>query len=403
MRGTIKKRYAGTWSLILDLGYQVDPTTGKTKRKQKWLTFRGTRKQAEATLTEHVRAANRGEFVAPSKVTLGEWLTQWLKTITPSVAPATVARYTGIVESSLIPKLGGMRLQALKPFDLEGYYATLSASGLAPATVELHHAVLWGALEKAEDNDLVSRNVAAKVKHKPRRHDESESDGEHVAEHVWTAEEAARFLKTAVNAGVQQAAFYSVALDSGARRGELAGLKWEDVDLSAGTMTIRRKLLKGGLEPVFGTTKTRKVRTLTLTAETVARLKTHKQQQAAIKMRNRQHYHDLGLVFAKEYGDLHQNRAASLGLPLQVNTIGEREFGKLIKVAGVRRIKFHGLRHTCATLMIQSGEPVNVVQKHLGHSKVEMTLNIYAHVLKAMEQGAADRRSVWLHGEAANR
>ena len=402
MRGTLKQRYEGSWSLILDLGYQTDPITGKKKRRQKWITFRGTKKQAEAALNEHVRSAQRGEFVEPSKMTLGEWLKEWLKGITPSVAPATLVRYTGIVDNSLIPKLGGIRLQALKPFDLEGYYADLATAKepLSPATIELHHVVLWGALEKAENNDLVTRNVAAKVQHKPRRHDESE--GEHVAENVWTAEEAARFLKAANDAGTQKSAFYSVALDSGARRGELAALKWDDLDISAGTMTIRRKLLKGGREPVFGATKTRKIRTLTLTGETVARLKVHKQQQAELKLRNRLHYHDLGLVFAKEWGDQH-NRRDSLGLPLQVNNMGSREFDRLIKAAGVKRITIHGLRHTCATLMIQSGEPVNVVQKHLGHSKVEMTLNIYAHVLKSMERGAADRRALWLHGTAKGR
>ena len=124
---------------------------------------------------------------------------------------------------------------------------------------------------------------------------------------------------------------------------------------------------------------------LELSAQTVDLLREHRKHQATIKMRNRQHYHDLGLVFAKEWGDLH-NRADSLGLPLQVNTLGEREFGRLIKAAGVRRIKFHGLRHTVATLMLSTGVPAQVVQRRLGHSKVEMTLNIYAHVLPDMQR-----------------
>jgi integrase len=156
-------------------------------------------------------------------------------------------------------------------------------------------------------------------------------------------------------------------------------------------VTIRRKLLKGGPVPVFGATKTKKIRTLQLAPESIACLKAHKQAQATIKMQNRQHYHDHGLVFAKAYAD-----GGRLGEPLQVNNLGSRQFARLMKAAGVPRITLHGLRHTCATLMIASGEPVNVVQQHLGHSKVEMTLNVYSHVLKAMEQGAADRRSAWL-------
>ena len=147
---------------------------------------------------------------------------------------------------------------------------------------------------------------------------------------------------------------------------------------------------------MFGPTKTGTIRTVELSAETVDLLKVHKQHQAAIKMRNRQHYHDLGLLFAKEWGDLH-NRADSLGLPLQVNTIGERQFGPLTKKAGVRRM-FHGLRHTVATLMLSAGVPAHVVQRRLGHAKIEMTLGIYAHALPSMQQHAAAKLATLLHG-----
>jgi integrase len=392
MRGTIKKRYAGSWSLIFDLGYQVDSTTGKAMRKQKWITFRGTRKQAEAALTEHVRAANRGEFVEPSKATLGEWLTEWLKkAITPPLkAQGTFDSYKRIIEKSIVPKLGGTRLQVLKPIDIEAYYADLST--LSASTVQIHHAILHSALKAAVRNGLVTRNVASLVSNKPRK-----GSGQDVLDHVWSAGEAAAFLKTATAAGPQPAAFYTLALDSGARRGELAAMQWSDVDLQAGRLTIRRTLLKGGRTPVFGETKTKTTRTIDLATETVERLKAQKRQQAEIKLRNRRHYHDLGLVFAKEWGDLH-NRADSLGLPLQVNTIGDREFARLIKAAGVRRIKFHGLRHTVATLMLSAGIPAHVVQRRLGHSKIEMTLGIYAHVLPSMQQDAAAKLAALLHG-----
>jgi integrase len=374
------------------LGYQVDPVTGKAKRKQKWITFRGTRKQAEAALTDHVRAANRGEFVEPSKSTLGEWLTEWLKkAVTPPLkSQATFDSYSRIIETRLLPKLGGIRLQALKPIDIEAYYSDLSA--LSPSTVQIHHAILHSALNAAVHNGLITRNVAALVSNKPRK-----TARQDVHDHVWSADEAAMFLKTAKAAGAQPAAFYTLALDTGARRGELAAIQWSDVDLSAGTVTIRRTLLKGGREAVFGPTKTGTIRRLELSAESVDLLKEHKKQQAAIKLRNRQHYHDLGLVFAKECSDLH-SRADSLGLPLQVNTIGEREFGRLIKAAGVRRIKFHGLRHTVATLMLSAGVPAHVVQRRLGHAKIEMTLGIYAHALPSMQQEAAAKLAALLHG-----
>jgi integrase len=193
------------------------------------------------------------------------------------------------------------------------------------------------------------------------------------------------------------AAFYTVALDSGARKSELAALRWTDLDPATGRLTIQRQLLKNGAEPVFGPTKGKKARTIEIAAETVALLRTHKAHQAEIKLRNRTVYRDHGLIFAKEWGDLH-GRAASLGGPLQVNNIGQREFDRILKAAKVRRIKFHGLRHTCATLMLSAGVPPNVVQHRLGHSKIEMTLGIYGHSLPTMQQDAAARLALLLHG-----
>ena len=310
----------------------------------------------------------------------------------PLKAQGTFDSYKRIIEKSIVPKLGGTRLQVLKPIDIEAYYADLSA--LSASTVQIHHAILHSALKAAVRNGLVTRNVAALVTNKPRK-----GSGQDVLDHVWSADEAGTFLKTAKAAGPQPAAFYTLALDTGARRGELAAVRWADVDLKAGKLTIRRTLLKTGREPVFGETKTKTKtsRTIELAGETVTLLATHRKHQAEIKLRNRQHYTDLGLVFAKGWGDLH-NRADSLGLPLQVNTIGDREFARLIKAAGVRRIKFHGLRHTVATLMLAAGVPAHVVQRPLGHSKVEMTLGIYAHALPSMQQDAAAKLAALLHG-----
>jgi len=109
----------------------------------------------------------------------------------------------------------------------------------------------------------------------------------------------------------------------------------------------------------------------------VTRLKAYK-QQSVVKMKNRTRYQDFGLVFAKEHSHVRLGKG-SLGQPLQVNNIGEREFERLVTAAGVRRIRFHGLRHTSATLALAHGEPVRDVAARLGHSKTSMTLDIYGH------------------------
>jgi len=114
-------------------------------------------------------------------------------------------------------------------------------------------------------------------------------------------------------------------------------------------------------------------------------------------MANRSAYHDHGLVFAKEYGDLCQ-RLDKLGHPLQANNLAERSLTPLCKAAEVRRITVHGLRHTSATLLLAAGEPVHIVSERLGHADVSITLNVYAHVLKTHQKAAADRMGELLHG-----
>lgn len=392
MRGSLVQRYKGTWSLILDLGREHDPVTGKTKRRQKWISFRGTRKQAETKLTELVRSADRSEFVEPSKVTLIAWLRDWVdKAIKPPMRRATTfASYTSIIEKHIAPSaLAHMTLQHLRASDLERYYADLK---LSPKTVTVHHSVMHSALKKALRDQFVSRNVAADAMRPKTKQDHGDA-----RTHCWTAAEARQFLDTAKADGAQPAAFYTLALDTGARKGELGGLRWSDVDLDAATITIAQQLTSTGAEPTFGPTKTGTTRTVSLGPETVVLLREHKKVQAEIKMKNRKTYCDFGLVFAKQAGDL-QTPRATLGQPLQMNNIGQREYARLIKASGVRRIKFHGLRHTSATLSLQAGTPVHVVAARLGHSKVEMTLNVYAHALPNQQQAAAERLGALLHG-----
>jgi integrase len=150
MRGSIKKRYEDTWSLILDLGYQVNAVTGARKRKQKWVTFRGTKRDAQTHLTELLRAANRGEFVEKTKVTLGEWLTEWLEKAMkpPARRINTYTTYKRIITDKLVPALGAIALQHVKPSDLKAYY-TSQQEKLSSTTLAQYHTILHSALKAA--------------------------------------------------------------------------------------------------------------------------------------------------------------------------------------------------------------------------------------------------------------
>jgi hypothetical protein len=140
--------------LVFDLGYVVDPESGKRRRKQKVETIRGTKKKAEARLAELIRLAGRGEYVEPANTTVREWLWTWLAIATPQLRPATVVRYTNVIDTIEGSALGALPLQRVTTAELEGHYAAIKASA---STVGLHHTVLGRALRKAKRTGSSSR------------------------------------------------------------------------------------------------------------------------------------------------------------------------------------------------------------------------------------------------------
>ncbi|MCC7178645.1 MAG: site-specific integrase [Acidobacteria bacterium] len=386
MKGSLVRRGKNRWAIVLDLPRVADPVTGLAPRRQKWVTFHGTRTNAEKRLTDLVSARNNDAFVEPSKRTLGDWLREWVELRQGPQRPwsdGTYARYKGIVDDYLVPSaLGALPLQAVKAHHVEQYHADHRKS-LAPGTLSLHQNILQRALRKAARDKLVARNEAKEVEGKPSARHTRDDAARDARVHCWTAAEAAQFLAHVKAHGTsQQAAFYAVLLDSGMRRGEVAGLQWPDVNLDTGTVTVARQLRKPDVEhPVFGPTKTGIVRTIPLAPETVALVKVHRAAQAAVKMRRRREYKPFDLVFAKD--------GLSPGAPLQVNNIAAIEFNKLIKTAKVKRIKLHGLRHTCATLLLGAREPIHNVAARLGHKNPTVTLQVYAHALPDQQEALA--------------
>ncbi len=304
----------------------------------------------------------------------------WRRRSPPHKRLRTCETYASVIARHLKPHLGHFRLCDLRASHLQAYY---QGSSLSLATLEQHHTILFSALKAAQKQDLIPRNAADLVIGKPRAK-ESHEDVQH---HCWTAEEAKKFLDAAKQAGPQPAAFYAVALDSGARKAELCGLKWEDLDLEKRTMAVVRQLVKAGPTPLFGPPKNGKPRTIDLNDTTVELLRRHKAAQAQQRLLLGSRYRDAGLVFTRAFGE-----------PLTMNNLGQREFRRLIQAAGVRPIKFHGLRHTCATLLLQAGTSAKVVQERLGHKRIEITLDVYTHVLPSMQQDAAAKLSKLLHG-----
>jgi integrase len=378
------------WDIILALGRGADG-----KHKQKWVRFHGTKKQAEQKLNDLVGEVQHGEFVEPSRLTVGQWLDEWLKVAIrpPLCAQNTYRTYCGIVEKHIKPGLGHVLLQQLTPLHVERYYAECRTK-LAERSVVMHHAILTTAL-KAAVNASVLRSDTKRAR-RPRVR---------VAKdllNVWTSDEARRLLSTAKQEGnAQYTALFALALDSGVRKGELLGLRW--TDLEGTKLKVERQLL--GMKEDEATSswsldtslpKGGKARSLDLSEETVVLLREHKRQQAEVKLRNRLQYADFGLMFAQQW-EQHSSKHAVLGWPLCRTTVAT-QLDRLCVVAKVKRITVHGLRHTCATLMMQAGVLVNVVSERLGHADPAMTLRVYAHVLPGMQQDAASRLAAVYYG-----
>jgi len=382
MRGHLVKKYKGSWCIVLDVERRVDPVTGRSKRIRKWFSVKGTKQAAEQKLTELLERARTGQVIEPSKLTLGQWLDEWLESAIkpPHKRIGTYETYRSDIKGHLKPKLGSIRLWDLRASHIQAYY---DQSPLAAATLQKHHAVLSNALKQAERQGLVQKNVASLVIGKPKQREGHEA----AMQNCWEEEEARRFVATVKAAGPQAAAFYVLALSTGLRKGELCGLTWSAVDLKAGTMSIVRQLVKTGARPTFGPTKTGRSRTIALDGETVELLRRHRAHQAAGRLELGTTYVDHGLVFAREFGQ-----------PVLKNNIGQREYARLIEAAGVRPITFHGLRHTCATLLLKKNTPVHVVQQRLGHKKSTTTLDVYAHAMPSMQQEAAEMVGAALHG-----
>ena len=374
MRGHIKQRSKGSWSIVLDLGR--DPSTGK--RKQQWVTVRGTKKEAESKLAELQHQLNTGEFVKSSKLTVREFLTQWFQDYVKTNARAATAEgYKIIVERHLIPSLGGIALAQLQPSHIQGYYARAlregrcdGKGGLAARTVVHHHRVLREALSHAVKWGLVGRNVADAV------------DPPRAVNKEMKALDSAGVLRLLDAArGTIYFPLINLATFTGMRRSELLGLRWLDLNLSRGTVSIVQVLrcLPGG-RIVFEQPKTaRSKRLVKLSHETTLALRAYRDTVEA----------DLEQVGDSISGDrlLFSNIN---GAPLLPNTV-THAFANIARRAGLEGFTFHSLRHTHASIMLQQGVSSKTVAERLGHSTVVITLDTYSHLTPGVKEDAADR------------
>jgi len=326
-------------------------------------------KDVEKKLNEARGDAARGITYDAGEQTVGEYLTWWLSdSVRDTVRQRTYERYESIGRVHLAPAIGRVKLKALTPAHVRGLYREKLDSGLAPRTVLHIHRTLSKALKQATDDGLIPRNAAAPVKPpRPR--------GEEIR--PLNREQVRTLFEAASEAGDRFEALYVVAVTAGLRRGELQGLKWEDVDLEAGTLQVRRTLSepKGGY--IFEAPKSGKGRSVRLTRKATVALREHRKRQLEERMEHAGLWEDHGLVFP-----------SGVGTPISGGNLN-RAFKATLQRAGLRAVRFHDLRHTCATLLLRQGVNPKYVQELLGHADISLTLNVYSHVLPDMRDAAA--------------
>ncbi len=360
--GSISRRKAGGWMAQ----YAVYTAEG---RKRKTI-YGKTRAEVAKKLSKALSDREGGLVFDAGGLTVGEYLDRWLvECVNGTVRDSTFERYGYAIYPHIVPALGRLKLGSLTSAHVRALYREKIASGLAPATVHKIHVVLHKALDQAVADGLIPRNATDALK-LPR------IDREEI--NPLTAEEANHLIEAA--RGDRLEALYVLAVHTGLRQGELLALKWDDLDLEAGMLRVRRTLTHAGGKYSLSEPKTKKSRrTVRLTSGAITALRGHLERQMGEMDRLGSIYKVGGLVFASEVGSM-----------INPSNLRNRSFARLLKRSGLpASTRFHDLRHTCATLLLSRNVNVKIVSEMLGHANIAITLDTYSHVLPDMQEKAA--------------
>ncbi len=301
----------------------------------------------------------------------------WLEDVVRPNKPASTYRiYEQLTRLYVVPVLGSVKLAQLEPVHVQRLHVEMQAMSLSRNTVQRAHRVLHNALNRAVEWGYINRNVATIV------HPPTPERGDML---VLDAQQTERLFEAA--RGTRWEALITLAVASSLRESELLGLKWADLNVESGKLTVQRKL--SSLTRLLEEPKTSGTRrSMKLPAYAIRALLSHKARQNETRLIKGEAYQDNDLVFATYDGK-----------PLIARNM-VREFKKLLELAGLPAIRFYDLRHTAATLMLLQGISARVVQERLGHSQISLTLGTYSHVLPAMDEDAAIKMDALFGGTA---
>ena len=394
-RDGIAKR-GNTWAYVVRV---KDPTTDKSK--QVWVSGFTTFDEAVEARDKARVEAREGKFVNRSEASVTGYLRGWLDSHALEVRPATLSGYRQMIDMYVIPNIGHMRLQSVRPMTLTKLYVDLLDHGgkngrpLSRRTVNFVHATLRKAFNDAVHVEgLITSNPAMKAK-RPK------SKGVNQAPDVWDAAQLRLFLGLLEDH--RWFALYRLAAYSGARRGELLALKWADLDYADKSMRIRASAGMVENQRLEGSTKSGRERRVSLDDVTLAALKAHRKQQMKDQAVAGEAWEDTGLVFVNGLGKPIYPTSVYARLVQAVEAYNEANNAKPKDERGpvLPPARFHDLRHVHATLLLKAGVPVHVVAARLGHADPSVTLRVYAHVIPQQAAEVADRFARLLEDDAA--
>lgn len=375
MRGSVRELGGGRWELRIPLA--PDPVTGQ--RRQRSVTFRGSKREATRELTRLVSDADSGRG-AGTRTTLTALLDKWWEHKQGQLSPTTAREYERLIDKRLKPDLGRKRLDAITAADLDAYYLRLQREhGLAPSSIRQFHAVLRGALGQAVKWRWIPTNPARDATLPKARKKEIDPP---------SPEKVRALLKLAEEHSMEFGMLLRLSALLGTRRGELCGLRWRDIDLDAGRLTIRTGVVDVAGKLIEKDTKTHATRPISIDAGTVKLLFEYRK-----KVDDRALLCDMPLVpdafVLSEWPD------GSKPYRPDKATLA---FRSLRKKAGLDTARLHDLRHFVATQMIGAGHDIRTVAGRLGHAQPSTTLNIYSAFLSERDREAADDLARLLDG-----
>jgi integrase len=339
--------------------------------KRHWVSTK-TKTECWRKLNAAMTDANRGILPSPANLSVERYLSSWLTdSIEGTVSRATYDAYHRDVHHHIIPVLGRRKLMELSSSDVRRLYRLKRDEGLSDRTLQYIHTTLRRALKDAVNDPSTNlhRNPTDGVK--PHKTLEGAAKESKALDPI----QVAALLSEA--SGSRSEALYTVAIHTGLRRGEILGLRWEDVDLEAGTLSVKRSLDVDGTLKVPKNPASR--RTLKLTPRALSALRAHRARQNEERLKAGDVWHDNNLVFPN-----------TVGKPMNAGNFYRREFQLLLLRAGLagEGFTFHSLRHTFATTLAAKGVNPATAQKMLGHSDIRMTLAIYTHATDEMQDAA---------------